>query len=242
MVCTLIYNNLTYFKCQKKIDPYIVSFAYIFRLLDAADGMKGQNAPVLREELEKLRSYRNSMNMFKAGSYIVMSGARMTGTAGNPLDMILDMLRMGLHLDLIKFNQMLSEVRKHIGEIDGMITIMGRIEAMIAIGAYRESHAYCVPEFSEQTQIETEEMIHPLLWDPVPNSISVKKSILVTGSNASGKSTFLKTVAVNVILAQTIHTCLAKSFRTGMFRVCSSMALRDDVQGEQLLYGGDQSA
>lgn len=236
LVCILIYNNITYFKYQKEIDPYIVSFAYVFRLLDAVDGMKGQEISVLKEELETLRSYRNSMNMFKAGSYIVMSGARMTGTAGNPLDMLLDWLRMGFHLDLIKFNQMLSEVRKHIGEIDGMITILGRIEAMIAIGAYRESHAYCIPEFTKQAQIEVQDMVHPLLQDPVPNSISVNKSVLITGSNASGKSTFLKTVAVNVILAQTIHTCLAKSFRTGMFRVCSSMALRDDMQGGSSYY------
>lgn len=240
LVCILIYNNLTYFKFQKEIDPYIVSFAYVFRLLDAVDGVKDiedlREVPVLREELNQLRSHRNSMNMFKAGSYIVMSGARMTGTAGNPLDMILDWLRMGFHLDLIKFNQMLSEVRKHITEIDDMITILGRIEAMIAIGAYRESHAYCIPEFTGQAQIEAQEVVHPLLHDAVPNSISVIKSVLITGSNASGKSTFLKTVAINAILAQTIHTCLAKSFRMGMFRVCSSMALRDDVQGGSSYY------
>ncbi len=236
LVCILVYNNLTYFQYQKKIDPYIISFAYVFRLLDAVDGMKNQEIPVLKEDLETLRLHRSSMNMFKAGSYIVMSGARMTGTAGNPLDMILDWLRMGFHLDLIKFNQMLSEVRKHINEIDSMITILGKIESMIAIGAYRESHAYCVPEFVERAQIEATEMVHPLLSDPVSNDISVEGNILVTGSNASGKSTFLKTVAVNAILAQTVHTCLAKGFRTGMFRVCSSMALRDDMQGGSSYY------
>lgn len=236
MVCILIYNNVTYFKVQKEIDPYITSFAYVFRLLDAVDNLKNQKVPVLDEELKQLREYRNSMKLFKTGSYIVMSGARMTNTGGNPLDMLLDFVRMGFHLDLIKFNQMLSEVRKHRDEIDGMITTLGRIEAMIAIGEYRQMHPYCIPEFVDQREIEVRGLYHPLLSEPVANDLSIRSSVLITGSNASGKSTFLKTVAVNAILAQTIHTCPAKSCRTGMFRVCSSMALRDDMQGGNSYY------
>ncbi|MCM1126537.1 MAG: hypothetical protein NC429_08685 [Lachnospiraceae bacterium] len=236
MVCILIYNNVTYFKTQKEIDPYITSFAYVFRLLDAVDELKNQPVPVISEELSRLRAYRNAMRLFKSGSYIVMSGARMTGTGGNPLDMLMDFLRMGFHLDLIKFNQMLSEVRKHIAEIDGMLTILGKIEAMIAIGEYREAHPYCVPEFTDKREIEVQDMYHPLLRDPVANSVAAAGSVLITGSNASGKSTFLKTMAISAILAQTIHTCPAKSCKTGMFRVCSSMTLRDDVQGGSSYY------
>ena len=236
LVCVLIYNNVTYFKSQKEIEPYIVSFGYVFRLLDAVDAFKDSPIPPLKKELEELKAYRNRMKLFKAGAYIVMSGARMTGGAGNPLDMLLDFLRMGFHLDLIKFNQMLAEVRKHINEIDGMITIMGRVEALIAIGAYRESHSYCVPEFVSGKKIMAEGMYHPLIEDPVPNNIRTDKSVLITGSNASGKSTFLKTMAINAIFAQTIHTCLAERYVTGMFRVCSSMSLRDDVQGGSSYY------
>ena len=56
-----------------------------------------------------------------------------------------------------------------------------------------------------------------------------RKGMLITGSNASGKSTFLKTVAINALLAQSIHTCLAGEFETCFFRICSSMSLKDDV-------------
>ena len=60
-------------------------------------------------------------------------------------------------------------------------------------------------------------------------SISAKGGILVTGSNASGKSTFLKNIAINAILAQTIGTCVCSSYRAPFFRVLTSMALRDDL-------------
>ena len=61
-------------------------------------------------------------------------------------------------------------------------------------------------------------------------------SVLLTGSNASGKSTFLKTVAINQILSQTVYTALAKSFETTFFNVMSSMALKDDIIGGQSYY------
>ena len=63
------------------------------------------------------------------------------------------------------------------------------------------------------------------------NSIRTERGVLVTGSNASGKSTFLKTVALGAVFAQTICTVPAKSFSAPFCRVMSSMSLRDDLSG-----------
>ena len=78
-------------------------------------------------------------------------------------------------------------------------------------------------------QLKTEDLYHPLIRNPVANSIIATGGTLVTGSNASGKSTFLKNVAINSILAQTIHTCTATSCRAPFLKVMTSMALRDDI-------------
>ncbi len=236
LVCVLIYNNISYFKIKSEIDPYITSFSYIFRLLDAVSQIRKKKVDVLSKEHLALKQYSSSMTSFKTGSFLLMSSGRMSGS-GNPLDMLVDFLRMSLHLDLIKFNQMLSEVRKHIHEIDGMLTIVGKIETMIVIGEYRETlEQFCLPEFTETVMIDAKELYHPLLQNPVKNDISTEKNVLITGSNASGKSTFLKTVALNALLAQTIHTVLASSYTASMFRICSSMALRDDVKGGDSYY------
>lgn len=95
---------------------------------------------------------------------------------------------------------------------------------------------WCIPELMEEGEahsggewIEMKAGYHPLLSAPVKNSIYAEKNVLLTGSNASGKSTFLKTVAINAILAQTIHTCVADQYRAPMFHVYSSMALQDDI-------------
>jgi len=236
LVCVFIYNNFTYFKIKAEIDPYITIFAYIFRLLDEADAVRKHKISVLAEKQERLKKCSASMTGFKAGSFLLMSAGRMSGS-GNPIDMLMDFLRMTFHLDLIKFNSMLAEVRTHINEIDEILTIMGEIETAIVIGEYRESlEAYCIPEFCDRLLMEAKRIYHPLLEAPVKNNISTDQSVLVTGSNASGKSTFLKTAALNAILAQTIHTVLADSYRSCMFRICSSMSLRDDVQGGDSYY------
>ena len=82
------------------------------------------------------------------------------------------------------------------------------------------------------TQIEmaVEDLYHPLLQEAVANSFQVAGGTLVTGSNASGKSTFLKNVAMNSILAQTLVTCTCSSYQAPFLKVMTSMALRDDIE------------
>lgn len=236
IVCVFITNILSYFKVKNEIDPYITSFSYIFRLLDLTDRLQGKKITALSEENRMLREAANKFTRFKRGSFLLMSPGRMSASS-NLIDIFLDYLRMIFHLDLIQFNRMLKEVRNHTDDIDHMLAIVGRIDTVIAIGAFREGNPeYCVPEFLERPAIKAVNLYHPLIESPVKNDIDEGGSILITGSNASGKSTFLKTVAINVILAQTAHTCMADYFESGMFRVCSSMTLRDDIQGGDSYY------
>ena len=236
LIAVITRNIVTYFKDKNEIEPYITSFAYIFRLLKNVGDMEKLPAEAFEEEMEELKACHKKLSKFSAGSYIIMSPARMNAS-GNPLELLLDYIRMVFHLDLIKFNNMLAEVRKNIDAIDRMLTIIGYMETTIAIGAYRVSRErYCLPEFDRTKGLKLENVYHPLIANPVKNSIMTERGVLLTGSNASGKSTFLKTVAINAILAQTIHTCLADSYSGALYRIMSSMALRDDLAGGDSYY------
>jgi DNA mismatch repair ATPase MutS len=64
----------------------------------------------------------------------------------------------------------------------------------------------------------------------VKNDLSIKnKSILITGSNMSGKSTFLRTLAINSILAQTIYTCFSDEFTSPILKQFSSIRVDDNL-------------
>ena len=239
LVALTLYNILTYFKAKGQIDPYITSFAYVLRLLDACSRLEKQPIPVCAEEWEEMHRHRHAMQAMRRNSFWVMSPGRgTTNASGNPIEILMDYIRMVFHVDLIKFNGMLKHLRDHIEDVDALIGITGFLETAISVWAFRQSleEGYCLPEFVGEMQLKLKEGYHPLLEKPVKNCISVDKGVLLTGSNASGKSTFLKTAALNAVLAQTIHTCTADQYRASMFHVYSSMALRDDLRGGESYY------
>lgn len=239
IVVLIVYNIVTYFKEKNEIDPYITSFAYVMRLLEVSGELEKLSVPVCKEEWERLKRHRKGLEAMRRNSFWVMDPGRGNGTtSANLLEIFLDYLRMVFHIDLLKFNSMLKHLRGHINDVDALIGTVGFLETAISVWAFRDSlkEGFCLPEFEERNGIAMREGYHPLLKHPVKNSIDADRGVLLTGSNASGKSTFLKTVAVNAILAQTIHTCAAELWKGPVFRVYSSMSLRDDIESGESYY------
>ena len=70
---------------------------------------------------------------------------------------------------------------------------MGELDALISVVSFRKSLPhYCLPKFSQDACIHLEGLYHPLLNEPVLNDVVMHRNSIVTGSNASGKSTFIK--------------------------------------------------
>lgn len=235
VVSVMLYNIITYFKEKKVIEPYIISLAYVKRLMDSCEDVLKISVPVCVREWERMREHLKNLSGMKRGAFWVLS-ANMGLVSGNPLDIMMDYLRMIFHIDLMKFNKMLAQLRDHAEDVDALIECVGYVESAIAIGIFRTSvGSYCIPQFGGEG-LSIKEAYHPLLQNPVKNSVSTTNGVLLTGSNASGKSTFLKTVAINAILAQTIHTCCADEYRAPFYEIYSSMALHDDLGSGESYY------
>ena len=136
--------------------------------------------------------------------------------------------------DVVAFYRIQKTLRACQKETVQLYAFVGEIDMEIAIASFRKSlPQWCCPSLQSDGAICVEEVCHPLMADAVPNDFVLKKGVVLTGANASGKSTFMKAVAINVILAQTIDTCVAKNMKMPAIKVMTSMALRDDVlQGE----------
>ena len=114
---------------------------------------------------------------------------------------------------------------------------LGLLESSIAVASYRSTLDYWViPIFNLEQTLEVENIYHPLLDQPIPNSASFSHNVLITGSNASGKSTFVKALAINGILAQTIHTVLATRYNAPMGYYMTSMAISDSIDNGESYY------
>lgn len=233
------HNIAGYYKEYRQIEPYLTSFRYINRLIDSAGKLGRSRIEGIAKEQERLKECCRKMKGFVRNTYLIVFTEKGNG---NPLGILADYLRMIFFLDLIQFNKALYAVRGHMTEIDDMVTLLGRIETAIVIGSYRKSLQgnCCIPkircEQGENRHLAIENLYHPLLNHPVKNSVSTDKGVLITGSNASGKSTFLRAVAICAVLAQTIHTCPADSYDAPALRIYSSMSLKDDLTGGQSYY------
>ena len=237
LVPLLILNLRLQFRNEDRTRIYVQSFNSVLRLLGASKNLSRLGYEELRPYTEELDGIRKKFAGFVRGSYVVTSG----GQVGNgPGDAILEYVKLFFHLDMLKFNQMLNSYRGHREDCIRMIEILGTLDAAVAVASFRRLVPYyCKPEWEEnafgadKTGMTVEEMYHPMIDDPVTNSFTMYGGNLVTGSNASGKSTFLKNCAICTVLAQGIGTVCAKQYRAGFMKVMSSMALSDNLAAKE---------
>lgn len=231
----IIFNIFNYYSCKAKIENYLLVFSYLFRLLDSIKGMQHMNIPEIKAYTDQLQEDFNTFKSFRRGSFVLAP----KNPNGNILDSILDYIRMIFHVDLIKYNSMLSFFKKNRKTLNRIYANVGYLDSLIAAASFRKLiYYYCEPQLSMQDKpsLSVTDLYHPLLEEPVPNSITEQRSVLLTGSNASGKSTFIKTLAINAILSQTIYTSIASSYQASFFKIFSSMALRDNIFSSESYY------
>lgn len=257
LIAVISYNIFHYFNQKGKLRPYLSSLRYLVRLISAGKAAGQIELEVCDGQMSEIKEITKLFLPFlKKARFVFASEAG----SGNPLEILRDYVNMVFHFDLIRLNSMIAMVESREGEIDRLNAALGYLETMIAVGSYRtylnQNEEYCIPEFMNEDAGSVGEGrpegngmatdgkwrtskigqavldgYHPLLQTPVRNSYELRGSMLITGSNASGKSTFLKTMALNQLLSQTVHMACAKRFQTRFYRIYSSMALTDDLSG-----------
>lgn len=231
LILVVITNIGLYFYKRKPIENSMQALQYFLNLQKAA-------GDILKKKLVVNEHYREMLQKDYTSVKKYLGWATMLKPAdwGNQSleEIVLDYFRLVTHFDNILFYRCMRRLKQNMNAVESLITTMGFLESIIAIGSLRKALPYyCVPEFLERGELDIQDAYHPLIEEPIANSICAEKGILVTGSNASGKSTFLKTIAINAIMAQGLHTCAANIYRGPWCQIFSSMALRDNIyQGE----------
>lgn len=237
LVAVMLYQILTYTGIKKHMDPYLTSIGYILRLMHISGRVKQTGLPACPELVKNIENAKAELIKASLGSSFMMYNSKQESAKGSPLDVLIDYVKMAFHLDIIIFNRTIKKLRIHVNKIDALCIYMGFLDAAISIGMFRGSlkDGYCKPSFAEG-DMEMTGLFHPLLDEPVKNSLITDKSVLLTGSNASGKSTFLRSVALAALLGETICTVCADSYRAPFFRLYSSMSLKDSIEGGDSYY------
>ena len=142
------------------------------------------------------------------------------------LNMLIPLTATGLYFgaaDLRAHGRGLLDLMSAAGDVDVALSV-----ASLRAGRTDWTRPVLNPGDEQATIVDAR---HPLVTDAVPNSITLTagRGVLVTGSNMSGKSTFLRTVGLSAVLSQTIHTCFATEYRAPVYRVRSCIGRSDDL-------------
>jgi hypothetical protein len=228
VVLNLVINE-TY---GRKITPYFGGISQIHRLLRVAERLSAlpdlhrlpqltdlrETAPVcrqLRKRLGWLVSKREDMDQM--------------------VQALIGYINLILLVDIQIYLGSLTALRRHQAALVKMLEAVGTIDAAISVASFMDGlPVVSTPTLVEERRVDAVGLYHPLLLQPVGNQILCEgRSILITGSNMAGKTTFLRTVGINVILAQTLHLCLAERATIPRATVRSSIRREDRMaQGE----------
>jgi DNA mismatch repair ATPase MutS len=120
-------------------------------------------------------------------------------------------------------------------KLEGWLKVMHEIDALSSIcNLSFENKDWVHPIILDSNEIEGINIRHPLLGDrAVKNTFSLEKEhkvALITGSNMSGKSTFLRTIGVNLLLSYIGAPVCAERFSCGIMNVYTCMRTKDNLE------------
>lgn len=204
---------------------------YLRKLIVVAKKLQHFNA-------DELKGYKASIKNILDSIKTIDKGTRIFGLSYN-FSGIFELISVPLLLEEAAYYKLSSELKNKKEMLLDLYYLVGEIEAFISISSYKSlvKNSCCKPKFSKDITLNIEEGIHPLVENPVANAITIDKhGIILTGTNMSGKSTFLRMLGINIVFAQTFNFALAKSYECCFFNVVTSISPKDDVEQGKSYY------
>ena len=217
---SVVFNTIYYSIKKAKLETELNSMRYLVQTIACGSQIAKINTP-LQDEIKQ------SLAPLKKITRFAFSFRAKNGSEG---DMLFEYINIIFMLPFISYQTVTTTLAKHQQAAIDLWNLLGKLEVAAAILNFRTYMPItCLPTFQTSGGVEATGTYHPLLSEAVMNDVTWTHNTLVTGSNASGKSTYVKSVAINCILAQTIQTAVAETFTMVPGHVITSMAVEDDL-------------
>jgi hypothetical protein len=223
LIAMFLGNMAIHYRTKRKFAEDLPSIRYLGKMVKCAVRLGNLRNPLLEAYEMRLKLALAKVSRIAQKTTLLSLGEN---------DALYEYLNILFLIEVRAFHSFLKLMEKYESQLRDIFETIGFLDAMAATASYKSGLKKCVePELADSSPfLSIQDAVHPLLEKPVPNSISLKgKGLLITGSNMSGKTTFLKTLGVNMVLAQTLYFCLAKSFRSSFFNTVTLIGRKDNI-------------
>jgi energy-coupling factor transporter ATP-binding protein EcfA2 len=129
--------------------------------------------------------------------------------------------------------------KKNAASIEKWLVTVGNFDAYSSLGNYYYNNSdFTFPTLNESVPLKAKQIGHPLIGSQqrVSNSFDIDekgKVFIITGANMAGKSTFLRTIGVNLVLAMNGAPVCAEELQFKITRIFTSMTITDSLAMNQ---------
>ncbi len=146
-----------------------------------------------------------------------------------------------LALEKSLYDALLEALGAHAARLQKIARALAQTDVLTCFSSLATRHAWCRPEFVEETLLEFEDGRHPVVEAQIdhfiPNGTRLspgRRLLLITGPNMGGKSTYMRQVALITLLAHVGSFVPARSARLGPIdQIFTRIGAADDLAGDQ---------
>lgn len=237
IIAVFVVNIGIHYLNKSNLGPYLVSLPQLLRLSRVASALYKSDllsplGPGLPKAIKSLNKIKNRLLFFRFES-------GMQGEFEAIVWAITELVKIFFLAEPLLFFAVLKRLDQKRKDIEVLFRFVGLTDTLLSIASLRSGLPYyCRPEITEKPQkISAKAMYHPLVSNCVGNDISVdRKSVLLTGSNMSGKTTFIRSTGINVITGLTLNTCFARAFSMPVMKIFSAIRISDDLLNDRSYY------
>lgn len=214
---------------KRSINYYIWGVSELTKSIKVAKHLLKE--PIVARHFKEV-SFLDELIKTERTSSLITFEKRYDGDVTSILFLIVELLKITLNMEIILFHHYLDEIERKKEQLHLLFCFIGEVDSAISVAKIRVGgNKLCKPLFVDKKYLEVVDVVHPLVDDCVPNSLQlIERSLLLTGSNMSGKTTFIRAITINALLAQTINCCFAKEYSAPFFKIFSSIRIVDSIQ------------
>jgi hypothetical protein len=214
------------FRYIAAIEGWNLSMESLQRLLGVCSNL-GESSDRLLSQFAELRGRAGQINRSLSRSPIVVfiSAAK-------------DYLDWFMLTNVMHYFRCVTRVDANIVDLRQFFLLIANLEADIALARHLQaSPLFCWADRHTGFDIEFNEVVNPLLSHAAPLSIELAgKGAFICGQNGIGKSTLLRTIGLNLVVARAFGFCYARGAAVSTRPVYASMQNEDAMLGGESLY------